>query len=235
MASWSALYFRGEIPTGFRPEVEGQCAVYGVGAWTELVLPGVADGTASAVALSKRVSGEVIEVIVQTTASVVGVAHFENGACQRRIEFGDGSWHRVEGAPKAWEARLFSREELEAAKEVSDPDDDAELEAAFAHKTIAVGKSLPWPREWETLFSVLDVTRSEWQAAHERQPISLIEGGATSKLTHAARFSLFAGLGCVIGLVLTRNAGWAGLATVFLLAALGGGFVRRTSVGRWFF
>jgi len=235
MGSWSALYFRGEVPADFRPNVEGPCAVYRIGEWTELVLPGVANGEASAAALSRRISGEVLEIIVQTTASVVGVAHFENGACQRRIEFADGSWRRVEGQPKPWEKRLFSQEELEAAKEVSDPEDDAELEAAFAGKVLAVGTSLPWPREWETLFAALDVTRAEWDAAHERPPAWQVQGGATSKLTHAARLSLLAGLGSVIGLALTRDAGWAGLATVLLLVAFGAGFLRRMNMGRWFF
>ncbi|HVY28351.1 MAG TPA: hypothetical protein VHB79_17470 [Polyangiaceae bacterium] len=235
MGSWSALYFRGELPADFRPEVEGPCLVYRVGQWTELVLPGVADGAASAAALSRRISGQVIEIIVQTTASVVGVAHFENGACQRRIEFADGSWCRVEGEPKPWEDRLFSREELEAAKEVSDPEDDAELEAAFADKVLAAGRSLPWPREWETLFAALDVTRAEWDAAHERPPLSQVQGRATSKLTHAARFSLLAGVGSVIALMLTRDAGFAGLAVVLLLVAWGAAFLRRMNVGRWFF
>jgi hypothetical protein len=116
MGSFSALYFRGELPAGFRPEVEGPCALRKLGDWSELQLPGVANGEATAAALSERVSGQVLCVIVQTTASVVGVAHFRAGKCERCIEFGDGSWVRVEGEPQPWEARLFSAEELEAAR-----------------------------------------------------------------------------------------------------------------------
>lgn len=143
MGTWNALYFRGDLPTGFRPEVEGPCAVRRLAEWTELALPGVADGEASALALSKLVPGPVIWAIVQTTASVVGVVHFQDGKCLRCIEFADGSWRRVEGEPQPWEAWLFSQEELDAAKDVGDPSDDPELEAAFASKTLVVGKSLP--------------------------------------------------------------------------------------------
>lgn len=234
MGSWSALYFRGELPEGFRPDVEGRCSVKRLADWTELGLPGVAQGEGTAAALSQRVPGEVICVVVQTTASVVGVAHFQGGACVRRIEFADGTWLRVEGDPQPWEARLFSAEELEAAKEVGDPSDDAELEAAFAVKTLAEGKSLPWPREWETLCSALGVSRADWDAARASPALSYAEGGATSKLTHVARFALVAGLGCLIALVPTRDAGFAGLATFFLLLAFGAGYVRRINVGRWF-
>ena len=234
MGSWSALYFRGELPDDFRPEVEGRCAVKRLAEWTELALPGVAVGDGAAAALSQRVPGQVICVIVQTTASVVGVAHFQGGTCLRRIEFADGTWLRVEGEPQPWEARLFSAEELEAAREVGDPIDDAELEAAFASKTLAEGMSLPWPREWETLFNALDVSRADWDAARTAPVFSHVEGRATSKLTHTARFTLVAGVGCLTGLVLTRDAGFAGLATVFLLVAFGAGYLRRMTLGRWF-
>jgi hypothetical protein len=235
MGSWSALYFRGEMPAGFRPEVEGPCEVRRVAEWTELLLPGVADGAASASSLSKCIQGEVIEVIIQTTASVVGVAHFYRGNCQRRITYADGSWIGVEGEPKPWEARLFSQEELDAAKEVTDPNNDAELEAAFASKTLAVGSYLPCPREWETLFNALDVTQAEWDAAHRRPAIFQLEGCVTSKVTYVARSALLAGAGCAVGLLLTKEAGLAGLSSVLLLVAFGAGFLRRMNVGRWFF
>lgn len=235
MGSWSALYFRGELPEGFQPEVEGSCAVKRLVEWTELALPGVADGEGSAAELSRRVPGLVIWVIVQTTASVVGVAHFQGGTCLRRIEFADGSWLRVEGEPQPWEARLFSAEELEEAKAASDPSDDAELDAAFASKTLAEGKSLPWPREWETLFNALGVSETDWNAARTSPALSHVDGRVTSKLTHTARFTLVGGVGCLMGLVLTRDAGFAGLATFFLLLAFGAGYLRRMNLGRWFF
>lgn len=234
MGSWSALYFRGELPEDFRPDVEGRCAVKRLAEWTELALPGVAEGDGAATALSQRVPGQVICVVVQTTASVVGVAHFEGGTCVRRIEFADGTWLRVEGEPQPWEARLFSVEELQAAKEVGDPSDDAGLEAAFATKTLAEGRSLPWPREWETLFSALGVSREDWDAARASSVLAHVEGRATSKLTHTARFALVAGVAGLMGLALTRDAGFAGLATFLLLLALGAGYLRRINVGRWF-
>lgn len=234
MGSWSALYFRGELPEGFGPDVEGPCSVRRLAEWTELALPGVAQGDRTAAALSQRVPGEVICVVVQTTASVVGVAHFQGGACVRRIEFADGTWLRVEGEPRPWEARLFSAEELSAAREVGDPSDDVELEAAFACKTLAEGRTLPWPREWETLFSALGVSRADWDAARASPALSQVEGRATSKLTHIARLTLVAGVGGFIALVLTRDAGFGGPAAFFLLLAFGAGYLRRLSVGRWF-
>jgi hypothetical protein len=234
MGTWNALYFRGDVPTGFRPEVEGSCALQRLAEWSELALPGVADGESSACLLSKSVSGPVIWVIVQTTASVVAVAHFEAGECRRRVEFADGSWRRVEGTPQPWEMRLFSPEELEAAKDVGDPGDDAELEAVFASKTLEEGKSLPWPREWETLRYALDVTSADWEAARQKPAVIRIPGRATSNLTYAARLTLIAGVGCLLGFGLTRNAGFGGIGAALLLVALGAGFLRRIQVGRWF-
>jgi hypothetical protein len=37
-----------------------------------------------------------------------------------------------------------------------------------------------------------------------------------------------------MGLALTRDAGFAGLATFLLLLAFGAGYLRRINVGRWF-
>ncbi len=234
MGTWNALYFRGDVPAGFRPEVEGRCALRRLADWSELALPGVADGEPSACALSKSISGQVLWIIVQTTASVVGVAHFEAGKCQRRIDFADGSWRRVEGLPQPWEARLFSPEELDAAKEVGDPNDDAELEAAFADRTLGAGKSLPWPREWQTLRYALDVTAADWEAARTNPAVVWIDCRGTSKVTYVARLALIAGLGCLIGLWRTRDVDFAAVATPLLLVGFGAGFVRRMHVGRWF-
>lgn len=205
-----------------------------LGKWTELELPGVADGEPSACSLSKSVSGQVIAVVIQTTASVISVAHFEAGERRRSIGFADGTWVCVEGEPQPWEARIFSQEELEAAKEVGEPDDDAELEAVFARKTLTAGQSLPWPREWETFFSAIDVTQAEWEAARNSPVLARVEGSRTSKLTHMARFTLLAGVSSLVGLWLTRDGGFAGLAVALLLVALGAGYLRRMSVGRWF-
>ena len=94
MSTWNAIYFRGSIPDGFRPSVEGTCPARRVTEWVEVALPGVEDGEATALALSSRVSGHVIWAYVQTTASCVGVMHCTKGELVRAIEFGDGSWHR---------------------------------------------------------------------------------------------------------------------------------------------
>jgi hypothetical protein len=115
MGTHNALYFHGELPVGYRPSVEGPCELRRLGVWTQLLLPGVDDGAASALSLSRAAAGQVVWAIVQTTASAIGIAHFEGGKQLRRIEFADGSWYRVEGEPQPWEAALFSDVELAAA------------------------------------------------------------------------------------------------------------------------
>lgn len=234
VGTWNAIYMQGELPNGFRPEIEETCSARPLADRVELELPGVADGEAMALALSRQVSGQVVWTLVQTTASVVSVVHCQNGEVQRRIEFADGTWTRVEGQPQPWEAWLFSDEEREAAKDICDPEDYGELEAAFARKTLKAGDGLPWPREWATLFHAIGVSQAEWEAARAAPPLASFKGRRTSKLTVVARVALIGGVGCVLGAFLGRDAGLAGLATVLLLLAFGAGVVRRASVGRWF-
>jgi hypothetical protein len=234
LSTWNAIYFRGAFPKEFLPAVEGKCQARHVLGWTELALPGVNEGEATALALSKQVSGLVIWVLVQTTASVLLVLHCESGEVRRRIEFGDGTWHRVEGQPQPWEGWLFSDEELEAAREVGDPEDDRELEAAFARKVLEAGARLPWPREWQGFFHAVDVTPAAWNAAQARPPFTTLDGSKTSKLTWFARLALVAAIGSVAGLLATRASDFGGLAVACWLFAFGAGYVRRLTLGRWF-
>lgn len=182
MSSWDAVYFRGAVPTGFRPCVVGVCPVRPVADWLELAVPGVDDAERTAVELSRLVSGQVIWVVLQTTASVVEVTHYESGAVVRRIAFADGEWRRVEGTPQAWEAWLFSDAEREAARANGDPEDDAELERAFARRRLVAGDRLPWPREWETFLHAVGISYEEWRAAQAEPPILTLQGTKTSKL-----------------------------------------------------
>jgi len=216
-------------------KARARCVVWGV--WNQLSLPGVDDGaaSASALSLSRAVRGQVVWAIVQTVASVVGIAHFEGGKQIRRIEFGDGSWYRVEGEPQPWEAALFSKTELEAAKEIGDPEMDAELEAVFAKKTLELGQKLPWPREWETVRAALGVTEAEFFAVFDTEPLATVPGNRTSRVTHVARGALLLGAASLLGLVLTRNGLLAIVATMSLVVALGAGWLRQITHGRWFF
>jgi hypothetical protein len=234
MGTHNALYFYGELPAGYRPSVEGPCELRRVGGWTELSLPGVDDGAASALSLSLAAPGKVIWAIVQTTASAVGIAHFEGGKQLRRIEFADGSWYRVEGEPEPWEAALFSDAELEAAKEDAEPETDAELEAVFAKKTLETGQELPWPREWETVRAALGVNEAEFAAVFEAEPLAIVHGNQISRVTHVARIALLLAAASVVGLALTRNAAFAAVGTILLLMAFGAGWLRQITHGRWF-
>jgi hypothetical protein len=234
LSTWNAIYFRGNLPDDFRPAVEGPCTVRRVSEWLELALPGVDDGEATALALSSRLSGQVIWVVLQTAASVVEVMHCENGAILRRIEFADGSWRRVDGTPQPWEAWLFSEEELVEAREVGDPENDAELEQAFFRKTLKAGDTLPWPREWPAFFQAVGFTQGEWEAAQALPPVATLEGSKTSKLTLFARAGLVLGAASLVGLALSRDGGFAGLAIACLLFAFGAGYVRKVTLGRWF-
>lgn len=182
MSTWNAVYFRGSVPPDFRPLVVGACPVRRVADWLELSLAGVDDGEPTALALSRLGSGQVIWVVVQTTASVVEVTHYASGAVVRHIGFADGEWRRVEGRPQPWEAWLFSDEEREEALANGDPVDDEELERAFARKTLTAGDQRPWPREWETFFHAIGVEHEQWRAAQAQPPLVTLQGTKTSKL-----------------------------------------------------
>src|SRR6478736_116424 len=235
MGTHNALYFRGELPVDYRPSVEGPCALRRLGGWAQLSLPGVDDGTVSARSLSRATTGQVIWAIVQTTASAVAIVHFECGKQLRRIEFADGSWYCVEGEPQPWEAALFSETELEAAKEIAEPETEAELDAVFAKKALATGQELPWPREWETVYAALGVNEAEFAAVFETEPFAIVQGKQISRTTHVARIALFLGTASVVGLALTRNGAFAAAGSTFLLVALGAGWLRQMTLGRWFF
>lgn len=234
MSTWNAIYFHGEWPAGFRPLVAGNCVGRRVAGWLELALPGVELGEPTALELSKRVEGVVIAVLVQTTASVLSVAHFEGGAVRRRIEFADGSWWSIEGEPQSWEAWLFSDAELEEARAIGDPDDDAELERAFARGRLAVDDRLPWPREWEAMFQSIGVDRASWGRAQTGPVVLVVAGSRTSRTTWIARGGLVASVVAGAALVLTRHPDFVAVAAGCGLVACGAGYMRRVTTGRWF-
>lgn len=235
MSTWNAVYFRGELPAGFRPAVEGRCEARPLADWVELQLPGVEDGEPTALALSRLLSGPVVWGLVQTTASVVGIVHCEQGRVRRGLEFADGSWRRVEGQPQAWESFFFSDEELEAARDIGSDDDDEALEAAFARRTLTVGATYPWPREWETLFHAIGVSQAQWEAARATPPHQVLQGRRTSTLTLFVRGSLLLGGAAVVAALLMPHQArdFGALAFAVLCLALGAGAVRRVSLGRW--
>jgi len=71
--------------------------------WHELELPGSIDAEAMTVALSRQVTGQVVWVLLQTTASVLAVMHCQGGAVIRHLGHGDEGWQFAEGQPQAWE------------------------------------------------------------------------------------------------------------------------------------
>lgn len=236
VSTGNAIYFRGELPSGFAPAVEGPCALRVVGPWSALSLPGVADGDQVARALSSQVEGPVLWMLVQTTASVVVVHHAEGGRTLRHIERGDGAWRRVEGASQPWEAWLFSPSLLdENLARVDEGEGDA-VRATFARGTLAAGDVWPMPGEWETCWRALGVDAAEARAAWSAPPQGVVEGTRTSGVTLAQRAALLVGLGA-LGLTVA-SAGDArallgALAVMSLVAALLLGAVRRVLVGRW--
>lgn len=183
MSTWNAVYFKGTLPSGFRPPVHGTCPVRRVSDWVEMALPAVEDGEPTALELSKQVAGEVIWVILQTTASSVAVMHCEAGVQRRFIVSSEGSWSIVEGEPRPWEAWMFSEEELQETREVCAEEEREEMEAAFARKELQAGSPHPCPGEWETLFHVIGVTYEDWSAAQALPPMATLEGTKKSLLT----------------------------------------------------
>lgn len=236
VSTGNAIYFRGELPSGFAPAVEGPCALRAVGPWSALSLPGVADGDQVARALSSQVDGPVLWVLVQTTASVVVVHHAEGGRTLRHIECGDGAWRRVEGDPQPWEAWLFSESLLAENLDHVDDSEREAVRAAFARGTLAAGDVWPMPNEVETCLRALGVDAAEARAAWSAPPLRVVEGTRTSGVTLAQRAALLVGLGA-LGVTLA-SAGDArallGALTVMSLgAALLLGVIRRVLIGRW--
>jgi hypothetical protein len=236
VSTGNAIYFRGELPSGFAPAVEGPCALRAVGPWSALSLPGVADGDHVARALSSQVEGPVLWVLVQTTASVVVVHHAEGGHTLRHIECGDGAWRRVEGDPQPWEAWLFSESLLAEHLARVDEGEGEAVRAAFARGTLAAGDVWPRPNEVETCLRALGVDATEARAGWSAPPLRVVEGTRTSGVTLAQRAALLVGLGA-LGLTVTT----AGDARALLGALAGGalvgalllGALRRLLVGRW--
>jgi hypothetical protein len=233
VSTWNAIYFAGDVPTDFRPAVEGNVPVRRVGAWTELGIPGVQDCDAVALELSARVSGYVIRVLIQTTASVFDIVHCERGRVIRRIGFSDSRWVRVEGVPQPWELGLFSHQSLTEALEVED--DDASVRADFAKGTLEVGQMRPHPREWESLWRALAVTKDEWFAARAEQAPRTLIGRRMHRLTAVTGVAAIVSLALLAAGIATHGDARAVLASITLplvVLTLGLATVRRAVVGR---
>lgn len=242
MGTWNALYWRGEVPSGFRPPIEGRIELRQVEGWTELALPGVQDGLTAAQALSRAIGGEVIWTILQTTASAVGIAHCESGRVVRHLVYTDGAWSQLDGEPRGWEQGLFSERALERAQDDTTPDELAATQARFAAKRLELGAMDPMPGEWDTFTAALGLTPDQWRAAHAAAEVKVLEGAGASKLTWIARGTLLAGLACLAALVVVRVLRGPGdvtgllglLMSVLLTSAFFAGGLRRLSTGRWF-
>jgi hypothetical protein len=152
----------------------------------EVALPAVEDGEATALELSKQVPGEVLWVILQTTASAVAVMHCEDGVQRRFIQSSEGSWSIVEGEPRPWEAWMFSEEELHECREFCAEEERDAMEEAFARKELQAGSSYPCPGEWETFVHAIGVTHDEWSAAQALPPVTTLDGSKKSLLTWVA-------------------------------------------------
>lgn len=183
--TWSAVYLQGEVPTDFPLPVEGAVEARTLGRWTELALGGVAAPVPLALALSARVSGELVAVQAQSTATVISVVHCEGGRVVRRLDFADGTWVAVEGTPRPWERAMYRPERLE--DELETHDDEAEVRAAFARADVKTGDSLPWPGILDNLVQALGVTEREWDATRASPPRVVLQGSATSGLTFWVR------------------------------------------------
>lgn len=236
MSTWNALYLHGALPDRFAPPLEGAMPVRKVGPWTQLALPGVESGEAAAQALSAVVPGEVVWIIIQTTASCLGVHHFENGQRVRVVEFADGTWTRVEGAPRAWEATLFSAERLEEALEGGD---DPEVRAAWERRTLTTGDGQPWPREYDSMFHALGMTGETWSEAQKSPVLREVKGAGVSRVTLWARLLLGLGIAAAVGAVAVGRGELRGVlgmvATLLFIGAVAAGALRRVALGRWLF
>jgi hypothetical protein len=233
--TWSAVYLRGEVPPGFPLPIEGEVEVRTLGEWTELGLR-LVDPVPLALAVSRRVRGEVVAVQVQSTATVVSVVHCEGGQEQRRLDFADGSWVAVRGTPRPWERALYRAARLEEALE--DCDDEAEVRAAFARADVRQGDSLPWPGLLDNVVQALGVSEGEWDQTRASPPRAVLRGTRTSRLTHGVRAGAVVTLALLAGAVFTsRDA--RGLFAMFAVMVLSltalGALLRRVRVGRWIF
>lgn len=231
--SWTAVYLCGEVAPLEGLPVEGEIEVRTLGKWTEFAARGLQDPEPLAMALSSRVPGEVLAVQVQTTASVIGVAHIEQTRVVRRVEHVDGGWSRIEGEPKPWERELFSDELLQDA--LDGGEDEAELRAAFAARQLKVGASLPRPHEFGAMLLALGVTEKDWDVTRKSSPRQVLRG---SKRSFGPLIALAVFFAAVTGAVFTsRDARGllAALAAMSLVVALMLGVLRKMRVGRWFF
>lgn len=240
MSAWNAVHLRDEVPVDFRPAVEGEAPVRRMGAWWEIALPRVQSGEASARELSSKVDGEVIWTLIQTNAGVLAVVCFERGQLIRRLEYGDRSWRRVEGDPRAWESELFSEDALKDALEGGDEEavDEEAVRSAFAAKTLTAGERFPRPREWDSMWNALGVSGAEWTAARQSGAAGVLHGSKTLPVTIWSRALLLAGASSIaVAVTMTGDARAVLGAIAGPLVALGlaAAMLRRLNVGRWFF
>jgi hypothetical protein len=74
-------------------------------------------------ALSRELQGTVLAFVVQTTASVERLEHWEKGQLVRKLEYaGDaGGWVTRQGTPQAWEGVYFFAEDEGTAEDMAWP------------------------------------------------------------------------------------------------------------------
>lgn len=100
--------------------------------------------------ISRRMGTEVVLAQIQTAASVLGLARFENGVERRAVEVSDGSPWTARGTPEAWETHLFppASEVEDVLNELFGDDADlAEQEAMrklYATRVIVDGQPRPF-------------------------------------------------------------------------------------------
>lgn len=232
--TWSAVYLRGEVPSDFPLPFEGHLEVRALGPWTELGRHAVNDPVPLALALSGRVSGEVVAVQAQSTATVISVVHCDGGREVRRLDFADGAWRAVAGAVRPWEGAMYRPERLADALEIHD--DEAEVRAAFVRADVKTGDSLPWPGVLDNIVQALGVTERAWDAARAAPPRARLEGSKTSWLTHGVRAGVLLTVGLVGGAVSTSGDARGLLVMFGVMVALftaAGAVLRRVKLGRW--
>jgi len=196
--TWDAVYVRGTLPPGYRPDVAGACWVRRVGAWTELELPRAQSGSTTAHELSTYVDSPVIWVTYSANFHVLAVEHVERGKSQRIVVYVRGTWQRVHGSPQLWERSLFSEERLQAARAAVNPDEHAVVEAAFARNELVEGAELPRPDVRDVPRRVIDVNAATWDEAHAQSPTSRIRGRRRTWITNVIIAVSIAGLAWLV-------------------------------------
>jgi hypothetical protein len=233
VSSWNALYFQGDLPAELRLPFAGRATVRRVGRWTAVEFPPLLNLKPIALELSEAAQTQVIWAMLQTTASVVQLIHCHAGQVARCLSFADGEWREIEGQPQSWESWLFRDEARQDAIDIlSEDDDPSEVEAVFAKRELTVGRSIPWPNEWDMVFAGLGVSHAEWQATRRDPPVSTIEGTQVLLSTVVARPAL----GVTLGLALIGGLGYRpafGVAVLSFCLAIASTLVRKAVLGRW--